>query len=235
MDAILTDFVEKFVTFGESGSATPFLQSKSVFGFSAFCLLLPFFWFCFPFFFLVMGQAFSCVSSGFFFSFQNTPPEGSFFSFSYLFISLLNLSDKKNRKSSHSKEKPRRKEGLKKEGSNELDFHSLEELFQVYAGGEDVIGVDGIIQFCSDIGVALEDPMMLLISYFMGAKEQGQYTKEEFVGGFSKLQVDSINKIQNKIPEWRAMLDPRHPNFKDIFKVSFSLLSFFFWASIVSF
>ena len=68
-----------------------------------------------------------------------------------------------------------------------FSMKSLDELFCTYADESKlVIGVDGIIQFCNDIGVSLEDPVMLVISWLMNASEQGQYTKDEFVGGFFK-------------------------------------------------
>eukprot|EP00009_Paramoeba_aestuarina_P005341 CAMPEP_0201508110 /NCGR_PEP_ID=MMETSP0161_2-20130828/1561_1 /ASSEMBLY_ACC=CAM_ASM_000251 /TAXON_ID=180227 /ORGANISM="Neoparamoeba aestuarina, Strain SoJaBio B1-5/56/2" /LENGTH=209 /DNA_ID=CAMNT_0047902659 /DNA_START=172 /DNA_END=801 /DNA_ORIENTATION=- len=102
---------------------------------------------------------------------------------------------------------------------------SLEDLFAVYCEDDDVMGVDGIDQFCVDIGVALEDPVMLVISYFLGAVDPAQYTREEFVGGLEQQRIDSIAKIQERLPEWRTYHTPEHPRFKEIFKYSFTFSS----------
>jgi len=80
-----------------------------------------------------------------------------------------------------------RKDRKKEKSDDGFSPKSLDDMFNAYADESKlVIGVDGIIQFCNDIGVTLEDPVMLVISWLMEAAEQGQYTKEEFIGAFRK-------------------------------------------------
>lgn len=40
----------------------------------------------------------------------------------------------------------------------------------------------------------MEDPVTLLISMYMEAKQQGQYTKEEFTKGCQKISADTFEK-----------------------------------------
>lgn len=46
---------------------------------------------------------------------------------------------------------------------------------------------DGINQFLEDINVDPLDPVTLVISYYMEAKNMGEYTQTEFVSGFQKM------------------------------------------------
>lgn len=115
-----------------------------------------------------------------------------------------------------------RKDRKKEKSDDGFSPKSLDDMFNAYADESKlVIGVDGIIQFCNDIGVTLEDPVMLVISWLMEAAEQGQYTKEEFIGAFRKERVDSIQKVQAKLPVWREFLNIDHESFKEIYQYSF--------------
>jgi len=72
----------------------------------------------------------------------------------------------------------------------------------------------------TDIGIDPEDPVSLVICFHLNAQQFGTFTKEEFVAGFEKLNCDSIEKIQNVIPELRGELDD--PSLlKEIYKYTF--------------
>ena len=44
------------------------------------------------------------------------------------------------------------------------------------------------------------DAVILVISYYFGAKKSGEYTKEEFIYGLNRLNVNTINELKAKIP-----------------------------------
>jgi len=46
---------------------------------------------------------------------------------------------------------------------------------------------DGINQFLDDLELDPLDPVTLVISFYMDAKNMGEYTQTEFVRGFKKL------------------------------------------------
>jgi len=96
-------------------------------------------------------------------------------------------------------------------------------LFNEYASKEDksIIDPNGIQQFCNDINVHIEDPVMLVLSYKMDCKQMGFFTLKEWLTGLSELQCDSLNKIKSKIEFLRQLLnDPA--TFKSIYRYSFA-------------
>ena len=46
------------------------------------------------------------------------------------------------------------------------------------------------------MGVDLEDPVTLLLSFYMNARNQGTYTFAEFFNGCNRLGVDSMAGIK---------------------------------------
>ncbi|GFR46472.1 hypothetical protein Agub_g8049 [Astrephomene gubernaculifera] len=91
--------------------------------------------------------------------------------------------------------------------SGGLDLRAIEALYQQYKEpGEELISVDGITRFCSDLEVDPTDIVVLVISCYMGAAVMCEYSKEEFTGGLVKLGVDSVEKLKGRLPELRAEL-----------------------------
>jgi len=88
-----------------------------------------------------------------------------------------------------------------------FDERAIETLFDSYAGkGEQVMGADGLVKFFSDINVDLSDVISLAISWQLRAKTVGEFTREEFVGGFKRLTCSSISDIKERIILLRAEL-----------------------------
>jgi len=100
----------------------------------------------------------------------------------------------------------------------------LEKLFESYTEaeeeGEGGMEVDGIMSFLEDIEIDPEDSVTLVICYHLNASELGYFSKEEFMTGFQKLNVDTIEKIKSIIPFLRNQLsDPSM--LREIFRYSF--------------
>jgi len=88
-----------------------------------------------------------------------------------------------------------------------FDERAIDNLFDSYAGkGEPVIGNEGIEKFFCDINVDLSDIISLAISWQFRAKTVGEFTKEEFVGGFKRLNCSSIADLKERIATIRAEL-----------------------------
>ena len=77
------------------------------------------------------------------------------------------------------------------------------------------------MQFFKDLKVDLEDPVTLLISYTMSAKQQGEYTYEMFKKGCVTNGVDSINKWYSIIPDLRKSLASNSDLFKKVYEFTF--------------
>ena len=54
--------------------------------------------------------------------------------------------------------------------------------------GSDVIGPEGIVKFCEDLGVVPEDVVMLVLAWKMDCKQGGYFTLKEWLKGLSELQ-----------------------------------------------
>ena len=65
---------------------------------------------------------------------------------------------------------------------------------------------EGIEAFFKDLNIDPMDPVTLVISYYMEAKNMGEYTSSEFVKGFSKMECNSLPDLVHIIPDLRKQL-----------------------------
>ncbi|KAF2925959.1 hypothetical protein DAI22_06g091100 [Oryza sativa Japonica Group] len=81
----------------------------------------------------------------------------------------------------------------------------LEDLYNRYKEPDvDMIMVEGVSQFCTDLQVDPQDIVMLVISWHMKAATMCEFTRQEFIGGLQSIGVDSIEKLREKLPSLRA-------------------------------
>lgn len=98
-----------------------------------------------------------------------------------------------------------------------------EKLFLQYADEDDGMNsanMEGISLLCEQLDMdPMEDVRILVLLWRMGANDKpGMITKEEWMNGCQKLQVDSIVKFQSLLPSLdTGFLD--HAEFKDFYKV----------------
>jgi DCN1-like protein 4/5 len=106
-------------------------------------------------------------------------------------------------------------------GYKGFSMKKLEKLFESYAdeGGEG-IEVDDVIRFLEDIGLDPGESVVLVLAYHMNAIEMGYFSREEFVGGLEKLELDSIEKIKEHIPTLQEEL-ANPDTFRLIYKYTF--------------
>ena len=93
--------------------------------------------------------------------------------------------------------------------------------FREYANTQgDLIDPDGMKKFCRDIGLELENIVMLSLAYTLGAEQMGYFTEAEWMKGMTNLQCDSVLKLKDKFDYLRSLLqDP--VTFKYIFRYTF--------------
>ncbi|KAL5669436.1 hypothetical protein ACJX0J_021657, partial [Zea mays] len=98
----------------------------------------------------------------------------------------------------------------------------LEELYNRYKEPDaDMIMVEGISQICNDLQVDPQDIVMLVISWHMKASTMCEFTRQEFIGGLQSIGVDSIEKLQAKLPSLRAELKDDQ-KFHEIYNFAFA-------------
>lgn len=99
----------------------------------------------------------------------------------------------------------------------------MNEIFDTYAKGEIEITEEGVGEFFADLDVDSMDPVTLVISYFMNAKNMGEYSKTEFKTGFEAMGCSSMADLKRKIPSLRNMI--RNTNdFPNIYRFVFNFL-----------
>ncbi|KAJ1554899.1 hypothetical protein HK096_000353, partial [Nowakowskiella sp. JEL0078] len=85
---------------------------------------------------------------------------------------------------------------------------------------EDLVGIDGVLQFCEDLEVDPQDVVVLVIAWYMSAPKIGEFTKAGFIDGLIKMDVDSIEKLREKLPRLRSDLNDEK-KFKEIYTFTF--------------
>jgi len=105
-----------------------------------------------------------------------------------------------------------------------IDEEAAETIFASIADEDDptTAGLEGISDLCDSLGIdPLEDIRVLVLLWKMGSKEKpAQITKEEWMAGCKKLQVDSIEKFKALLPSLdTGFLD--RAEFRDFYKFCF--------------
>eukprot|EP01111_Echinosteliopsis_oligospora_P017281 TRINITY_DN742_c0_g1_i1.p1 TRINITY_DN742_c0_g1~~TRINITY_DN742_c0_g1_i1.p1 ORF type:complete len:254 (+),score=60.78 TRINITY_DN742_c0_g1_i1:64-825(+) len=102
-----------------------------------------------------------------------------------------------------------------------IDVSKIEKLFTKYQQeGSENIADEGMELFVKDLGVDPEDIVTMVLAWHMNAKTPGEFTHKEFQEGMTKLRCDSIEKLKEKIPEFRQELKADH-SFKDFYMFVF--------------
>jgi len=102
---------------------------------------------------------------------------------------------------------------------------SLNVLFDKYRDSQDVdvIGVDGTMRYLGDLGVKLDDVVVLAILTELSAPTMGELTRDGFVGGWKKIHGDTIPRQQSVIAGFRQKLISTPDFFKKVYKYTFKL------------
>uniref|UniRef100_A0A1D1XTH4 Defective in cullin neddylation protein n=1 Tax=Anthurium amnicola TaxID=1678845 RepID=A0A1D1XTH4_9ARAE len=101
-----------------------------------------------------------------------------------------------------------------------VDTYKLNQIFSKYKDkDEDAMLVDGILEYCNDLGVAPEDVVMLVLSWNLEA-EKIEFKRQGFINGWTKLRCDSIEKMRAAIPRLRQSLKDDN-TFKEIYQFTF--------------
>ncbi|KAI4196270.1 MAG: hypothetical protein LQ350_006641 [Teloschistes chrysophthalmus] len=116
-----------------------------------------------------------------------------------------------------------------KSGSNDaFTAQSLEKLFNHYRDIDkseetNVIGVEGCMQYFADLGVDLEEPVVLVILTEFNAPTMGEVPRQGFVDYWKRLGAGDISAQKDHLPTLRTALVDRPETFKSTYKHTFKL------------
>jgi len=105
-----------------------------------------------------------------------------------------------------------------------IDEAAAEKIFNDIADEDDstVAGMEGISTLCEKLEIdPLEDVRILVLLWKLGSTEKpAQISKEEWMAGCQKLQVDSVKKLKALLPSlYTGFLD--RSEFREFYKVRF--------------
>ncbi|KTG01957.1 hypothetical protein cypCar_00009099 [Cyprinus carpio] len=113
-----------------------------------------------------------------------------------------------------------------------LDRKKLEQLYNRYREkrnsfhfadpqDDNKIGIDGIQQFCDDLGLDPASVSVLLIAWKFRAATQCEFSKQEFMEGMAEQGCDSIEKLKAQLPRMEQELKDQG-KFKDFYQFTFN-------------
>ncbi|KAL9606660.1 MAG: hypothetical protein Q9179_000182 [Wetmoreana sp. 5 TL-2023] len=87
---------------------------------------------------------------------------------------------------------------------------SLNKLFDKYRDNAseepDTIGVDGSMRYFADLGIALDEPVVLVVLTELNAPTMGELTRQGFVDGWKRLRANNITEQKSTLPSLRHSL-----------------------------
>lgn len=99
----------------------------------------------------------------------------------------------------------------------------MEDQFKRYRDPSDhsKVSSDGVVKFLRDLDLSPESRLVLIFAWKCKAETQCEFTKEEFITGFTELGVDSLDKLKDKL----QLLDNELKDsikFKDFYQFTFN-------------
>lgn len=84
---------------------------------------------------------------------------------------------------------------------------AIAELFTRFkdADGE-LIGPEGMMRFCEELGVEPSDPVMLVLAWRFGAEYACEFKRKEWIEGMTKLGADNMAALKGKLASLRSLL-----------------------------
>ena len=100
----------------------------------------------------------------------------------------------------------------------DISVEKITALFDRYRDkGTEVLFEDGIVRFCSDLGVQPDDFIVLVIAWKCMAEKMGCLTRREFVTGCKAMGVDSVIGLQSCFSELKAEVNSEN-NFRHLYR-----------------
>eukprot|EP00736_Rhodelphis_marinus_P001654 Rmarinus@m.29207 len=104
------------------------------------------------------------------------------------------------------------------------DVGRIQTLFEQYKdASSDIMGVEGMEQFCRDLQIDPTDILMLILAWKFNARTMCEFSREEFMHGMQRLGCDSIESLRSKFPALRSSITESE-TFRQIYVFAFQFL-----------
>jgi len=85
----------------------------------------------------------------------------------------------------------------------------------------DAIGVEGSMQYLGDLGVGLDEVVVLAVLAELEAPTMGEFTRDGFLTGWKNYSADTLQKQQSTITQFRHLLSTNPDFFKRVYRHTF--------------
>ncbi|KAG2173183.1 hypothetical protein INT43_004557 [Umbelopsis isabellina] len=93
--------------------------------------------------------------------------------------------------------------------------------FFIIEEDQDIIAIDGTMQYCQDLGLEPTQIEFLVLSHHLGSERMAEFTQSGFVEGWLKLRCDSIEKMKNAVSTFKQWMEDDEAHFKEIYLYAF--------------
>jgi len=83
--------------------------------------------------------------------------------------------------------------------SHESLFCRIQTLFTIYQDEDNFIGPIGMEKLCIDLGVNQDHFVIMVLYFYLNVSRLGYITRNEFVTGLAKLNIDSIETLRSNL------------------------------------
>lgn len=99
---------------------------------------------------------------------------------------------------------------------------AIQKIFRQYADADEKeISIDGTIQFIQDLGLELEDPVVLAVVKELSSPAMGRFPKQGFVSGWSRWGVASLQDMQNAVQTMGQRMREDEKYFTEVYRFTF--------------
>eukprot|EP01105_Mastigella_eilhardi_P028111 TRINITY_DN903_c0_g1_i5.p1 TRINITY_DN903_c0_g1~~TRINITY_DN903_c0_g1_i5.p1 ORF type:complete len:250 (-),score=59.46 TRINITY_DN903_c0_g1_i5:106-855(-) len=97
----------------------------------------------------------------------------------------------------------------------------IDAMFEAFAQGEEKIGPDGAEELCRQLEIEPDNVLALVLAWKFGAKENGYFTRDEFVNGMKSLGCSSISQLRKQLDSINVSLNSNLADMHQLYQFAF--------------
>ncbi|KAF8937737.1 hypothetical protein BGZ58_002228 [Dissophora ornata] len=105
--------------------------------------------------------------------------------------------------------------------STPVNVKEIEKIFDQFKDEKDLILIEGTERFCEALDVDPTDVAVLVLAWHLKAENMCEFTRAGFVGGWTQLRCDTLEKMKGSIETMRNELKD-DASFKEIYHFAFT-------------
>lgn len=99
---------------------------------------------------------------------------------------------------------------------------AITKIFKQYADkDEKEISIDGTIQYIQDLGLDLEDPVVLAVAKELNSPTMGRFPRQDFISGWAKWNVSSFDDMKRAVELMGDKLQNDDDYFTQVYRFTF--------------